>query len=146
MQVDRDRAPPPTTALRGARTERRFVSPRRRHLRLPMSKSSRSLVRSTLQRLRQLWKRRDDGRREMRRCLGSTFELLEPRLALTISSPLPPISGTGAHIHPILQIYLDGQHVVIPAGVGLTSTQAFGPHTHDFTGKLHIGEGGLAGI
>src|SRR5207237_7652052 len=28
----------------------------------------------------------------------------------------------------------------------LTSRQAFSPHTHDFTGTLHIGEGGAAGI
>jgi len=107
-----------------------------------MSKSRRSIIRSSLQRLRQLWQRRDEGRREMRRCLGSSFELLEPRLALTISAPLPPVFGqTGAHIHPILSITLNGQQVVIPAGIGLTGTTFSNPHTHDTTGTLHIGEG-----
>src|SRR6188474_1666524 len=105
-----------------------------------MSKSRRSLVRSALSKIRSFWQRREEGRREMRRCLGSTFEMLEPRLAMTIDAPLP--SAT-AHIHPVLQIYLEGQQVVIPTGVGILGDA--NPHTHDFTGSLHIGEGGPAG-
>ena len=78
----------------------------------------------------------------MRRCLGSTFEMLEPRMVMTISSPLPSPTD---HIHPVLQIYLDGQQVAIPAGVGILGSADANPHTHDLTGTLHIGEGGPAG-
>src|SRR5439155_20067432 len=121
---------------------RRFVVPRRRYFQPPMSHPRRSLFRSSLEHLRRLWQRRDSGRREMRRQLGSSFEMLEPRLALTIGAALPPaFPNAGSHIHPILTLIEDGHQVVIPAGVGITSTQFFSPHTHDFTGKLHIGEG-----
>jgi large repetitive protein len=108
-----------------------------------MSKSRRSLVRSTLRHIRQLWQRRQEARREVKRCLGSTFEMLEPRLALTISSPLPSATD---HIHPVLQIYLEGQQVTLPSGIGSTTSGNLNPHTHDLTGSLHIGEGGPAGI
>jgi len=84
----------------------------------------------------------------MRRQLGSTFEMLEPRLAMTISAALPPVFdpnnlSNGAHIHPILTLIENGQQLVIPAGVGVNAaiTSFSDPHTHDFTGKLHIGEG-----
>ena len=83
----------------------------------------------------------------MRRQLGTTFEMLEPRLAMTISAPLPPVfdpnnANNGAHIHPFLTLIEDGHQVVIPAGVGINASQTAvaSPHTHDFTGKLHIGE------
>ena len=110
-----------------------------------MSKPRRSLIRSSLERLRQLWLRRETGRREMRRQLGQTFEALEPRLNMTISAPLPPIfPAPNSHIHPTLTILLDGQQLVIPAGIGLNGGAA-NPHTHDYTGTLHIGEGSTAG-
>src|SRR6476469_7670639 len=110
-----------------------------------MSNPRRSLIRSSLQRIRQLWHRREtarqETRKEMRRCLGSTFELLEPRMVMTISAPLPPIfPAANSHIHPQLTILLDGQQLVIPAGFGLNGGAA-NPHTHDFTGTLHVGEG-----
>ncbi len=112
-----------------------------------MNSNRRSRIRSSLLNLRQLWQRRSEARRDMRRSIGTSFEPLEPRLAMTISSPLPPVfPDSGAHIHPVLQIYLDGQQVVIPAGIGLTSTNDFSPHTHDLTGTLHIGESATAGI
>src|SRR6478736_3181685 len=110
-----------------------------------MSNSRRSLIRSSLERLRQLWHRRETVRREMRRQLGTTFEMLEPRLAMTISAPLPPIfPAANSHIHPQLTILLDGQQLVIPAGIGLNGGAA-NPHTHDFTGTLHVGEGSTVG-
>ena len=106
-----------------------------------MSKSRRSLVRSTLFNLRKLWQRREEGRKEVRRSLlGTTFEHLEPRLAMAITTPLPGVSD---HIHPVLQLYLEGQQVEIPTNVGITSLQTFHPHTHDFAGVLHIGEGNV---
>lgn len=52
----------------------------------------------------------------------------------------------GDHIHPTLQIVLDGMEVSIPADIGLTETRHFSPHTHDMTGTLHIGEGPVSGI
>src|SRR6478672_9740489 len=98
-----------------------------------MSKSRRSLIRSSLQSLRQLWQRRDEGRREMRRCLGSTFEQLEPRLAMAITSPVPPVlPNAGAHIHPVLTLIENGHQLVIPAGIGINSGSLSDPHTHDF--------------
>ena len=48
-----------------------------------MSTTRRSLIRSTLQRLRRLWERRDRGRREVRRLIGTHFEWLEPRAMMT---------------------------------------------------------------
>jgi len=82
----------------------------------------------------------------MRRCLGSTFEMLEPRMVMTISAPLPPIfPAANSHIHPTLTILLDGQQVVIPAGIGINGSSFANPHTHDYTGILHIGEAGIAG-
>src|SRR5262245_51981710 len=107
-----------------------------------MSHSRRSLVRSTLKKIRQLWQRREETRRDVRRCLGSTFEMLEPRYALTIGGALPSPTD---HIHPVLQIYLEGQQVVIPTDVGFNGSGHANPHTHDLSGTLHIGEGGTAG-
>ncbi len=110
-----------------------------------MSKSRRSIIRSSLERLRQLWFRRKEMRREMRRQLGTSFEMLEPRLAMAITSPLPPIfPASGSHIHPTLTVLLDGQQFVIPAGIGLNGGAA-NPHTHDFTGSIHVGEGSVVG-
>ena len=63
-------------------------------------------------------------------------------MVMTISSPLPSPTD---HIHPVLQIYLDGQQVAIPAGVGILGSADANPHTHDLTGTLHIGEGGRRG-
>jgi cyclophilin family peptidyl-prolyl cis-trans isomerase len=50
------------------------------------------------------------------------------------------------HIHPFLTIIVDGQQVEIPSDIGLKTGESFSPHTHDKTGKLHIGEGLNAGI
>ncbi|RIK74662.1 MAG: hypothetical protein DCC68_22670 [Planctomycetota bacterium] len=52
----------------------------------------------------------------------------------------------GQHIHPILEIELDGQPVTIPANIGLTPTRHYSPHTHDTAGTLHLGEGPISGI
>src|SRR6476469_8604549 len=115
-----------------------------------MSNPRRSLIRSSLQRIRQLWHRREtarqETRKEMRRCLGSTFELLEPRMVMTISAPLPPIfPAANSHIHPTLTILLDGQQVSIPAGIGINGSNFADPHTHDYSGTLHIGESATVG-
>ena len=76
--------------------------------------------------------------RTARTCAGDAGA----EVALTISSPLPSPTD---HIHPVISIFIDGHEVVIPPGVGLTSTTNFNPHTHDFSGTIHVGEGGPAG-
>jgi cyclophilin family peptidyl-prolyl cis-trans isomerase len=95
----------------------------------------RPLLSRTLQHLRRQWQRKHSPDRQDRRL---RLEYLEPRLALT-HSPTD-------HIHATLQIVIEGDQVVIPKNLGLTSTQHFNPHTHDYTGTLHIGEGGPAGL
>ncbi len=53
---------------------------------------------------------------------------------------LPQLSDTAGalHHHIELYIYVDGQPVVVPANIGL-STQAASPlHTHDDTGLVHV--------
>lgn len=52
----------------------------------------------------------------------------------------------GEHIHPHLEIIIEGAPVTIPADIGLTPTRHFNPHTHDTAGILHVGEGPLSGI
>lgn len=42
------------------------------------------------------------------------------------------------HIHPILQITVDGQMEEIPANIGITEDCMAEVHTHDKTGTLHL--------
>lgn len=55
---------------------------------------------------------------------------------------LPALSaeGTVLHIHQHIDIYIDGQHFIVPAGVGINETDQFiSPiHTHDSTGIIHV--------
>jgi len=68
-----------------------------------------------------------------------TLEQLESRRVFT--------HGINDHIHPWLEIFVNGQEVLIPTDIGLTNNDGeFSPHTHDTTGKLHVGEGLPAGI
>ena len=48
--------------------------------------------------------------------------------------------GTAIHIHPYLQIAVNGQNVAVPAGVGIArSGTCFEPiHTHDTSGVIHM--------
>src|ERR1044071_3974187 len=57
-----------------------------------MSKNRRSILRSTLQRVRGLFERREESRREMRRMIGTHFEYLEPRAMMT-GNPTFSLSG-----------------------------------------------------
>ncbi|MFM7071599.1 MAG: Ig-like domain-containing protein, partial [Planctomycetota bacterium] len=68
------------------------------------------------------------------------LESLEDRLAFAVDHEITD------HIHPFLTIIVDGQQVAIPSDLGLKTGESFSPHTHDTTGKLHIGEGLNAGI
>ena len=51
-------------------------------------------------------------------------------------------SGLAMHIHPILDIVIRGEQVLIPANMGIDTSACPGKmhllHTHDTTGKLHI--------
>jgi hypothetical protein len=57
---------------------------------------------------------------------------------------LPPlrVEGRKLHTHEHLDLYLDGTHVAVPAGVGIGSDSRgpiFSPlHTHDRSGILHV--------
>ena len=45
----------------------------------------------------------------------------------------------GMHIHPYLNIFIDGKKQKIPANIGIASSSCFRPiHTHDASGELHI--------
>ena len=67
-----------------------------------------------------------------------TIQELEPRLALS--------HAPADHIHATLGIELQGESISVPAGIGLSESGHFNPHTHDEAGELHIGEGGPAGL
>jgi hypothetical protein len=48
--------------------------------------------------------------------------------------------GTALHIHQHLDLYLNGKHEAVPAGIGIGPGRSFlAPiHTHDRTGILHV--------
>lgn len=72
---------------------------------------------------------------------GANVNHLRARLHSLGLAPLR-VEGRLLHTHEHLDLYLDGKHVAIPAGVGIGS-DAGGPffsplHTHDRTGVLHV--------
>lgn len=76
--------------------------------------------------------------RPRRKVFRPSIEQLEIRALVT--------HVIGDHIHPTLQIVIEGLDFQIPADIGLTDTRHFNPHTHDDAGVLHIGEGPVSGI
>lgn len=46
--------------------------------------------------------------------------------------------GTAQHIHPHLDIFVNGQQLPIPADIGLTGSLGSPLHTHDATGVIHV--------
>jgi hypothetical protein len=48
--------------------------------------------------------------------------------------------GTVLHIHQHLDVYVDGRHLTVPAGIGIDPADGFiSPlHTHDTTGVMHV--------
>lgn len=46
--------------------------------------------------------------------------------------------GEPLHVHPYLQIVIDGQNIVIPADIGLTNQCEEPTHTHDSSGIIHV--------
>jgi hypothetical protein len=65
------------------------------------------------------------------------IEQANERLALL---GLPELSESVLHLHIRLWIYVDGEPVVVPGGVGYNvQAQVFSPlHTHDTTGTVHV--------
>jgi hypothetical protein len=64
---------------------------------------------------------------------------LRARLA-RIGLPALPVEGKALHTHEHLDLYVNGMHVAVPAGVGIGSDpRFFSPlHTHDRTGIVHV--------
>jgi hypothetical protein len=56
--------------------------------------------------------------------------------------PALKVEGVRLHTHEHLDLYLDGRHVAVPAGIGIgrdTGGTFFSPlHTHDRAGILHV--------
>jgi hypothetical protein len=48
--------------------------------------------------------------------------------------------GVATHIHAHLDIYADGKHVVVPAGIGINNAAGYITelHTHDTRGVIHV--------
>lgn len=42
------------------------------------------------------------------------------------------------HIHPTLQIEIEGENIIIPANTGISEEGMRVIHTHDVSGKLHV--------
>ena len=65
--------------------------------------------------------------------------VIEPALS---EQCLDSHSGLAMHIHPVLDIVIRGEQVLIPANMGIDTSACPGKmhllHTHDDTGKLHI--------
>jgi hypothetical protein len=66
---------------------------------------------------------------------------LQARLSADGLPPLSAMEGQALHIHQHLDIFIEGQRVTVPAGIGIASTPSvvFAPiHTHDASGIIHI--------
>ena len=48
--------------------------------------------------------------------------------------------GTALHIHQHVDVYVEGRHVTVPAGIGIDRAEGFiAPiHTHDASGVVHV--------
>ena len=70
---------------------------------------------------------------------GPKTENLRGRLR-ALGLPALAREGTALHTHEHLDLYLNGEHVAVPADIGIGSDHRFfSPiHTHDRTGIVHI--------
>ena|SRR3989344_2870992 len=60
-------------------------------------------------------------------------------------SDLEVISANGLHWHPTLEIYVKGEKIEIPGGIGLGATH-LPMHTHDDLPLIHLEFGGVVRI
>ncbi len=52
--------------------------------------------------------------------------------------PLPCAASVNMHVHPYLQIMIEGQSITIPADIGISGSCLEPIHTHDASGILHL--------
>jgi len=66
---------------------------------------------------------------------------LAARLSAELLPPLGAMEGQALHIHQHIDIYVRGQHIAVPAFVGVVTSPniLFAPiHTHDSSGIIHV--------
>jgi len=51
---------------------------------------------------------------------------------------LPARSGTSLHTHQHLDVFVDGERVIVPAGIGIGDGFISPLHTHDASGVIHV--------
>jgi hypothetical protein len=49
-----------------------------------------------------------------------------------------PAEGTTKHVHANLRIFVHGEPVEVPSGIGITQDEIASLHTHDDTGTIHV--------
>ena len=62
---------------------------------------------------------------------------LRERLA-ELHLPALALEGTVLHIHQHLDVFDNGRHVIVPAGIGIGDTFISPLHTHDTSGVMHV--------
>jgi hypothetical protein len=84
----------------------------------------------------------DSGSTATAGAFGTHYDGLEER---RVEAGVPTMSDTsagGAHIHPELAVYVDGEEVAIPVNIGIDPSQPpemmAGLHTHDSSGVIHV--------
>ena len=56
----------------------------------------------------------------------------------SLFAPVSMMAPLAMHIHARVEIFVDGQQVVIPANVGVFALAAYPLHTHDDSGTIHV--------
>ena len=69
---------------------------------------------------------------------GSGYLVYYAESGASSGFPFPCATSVSMHIHPYLQIMIEGQGVTVPADVGLSSSCDEPIHTHDASGILHL--------
>jgi hypothetical protein len=70
---------------------------------------------------------------------GANTANLAQRLQAIGVPPLSAMEGNAVHIHQHLDLYVDGEKVVVPAGIGIDPAVGYAPlHTHDPSGVVHV--------
>jgi len=62
---------------------------------------------------------------------------LRERLA-ELHLPALAYEGTVLHVHQHLDVFDNGRHVIVPAGIGIGDTFISPLHTHDTSGVMHV--------
>jgi hypothetical protein len=62
---------------------------------------------------------------------------LQQRLQV-LGLPALPAEAFVVHIHQHLDVYIEGKHLIVPAGIGIGETFISPLHTHDVSGVMHV--------